>query len=549
MSKSAITARRRPSVTAAHDGVADPTCQDPTENSVSFWSSFSVVESLFADESVQVIPQAALRSSAPARPNTAKPTSSNTHTNSYIVNPVNNGWRSNGDGWGGSKDWRMMPSSGNGFSSTSAPQPIRTRNGFDHFNVNNVGPLTGFYSPPTTRKASSSHSDSYVALGHRNSAGTSNNYHYNASHAHPPAASSNNAHPVLNGTSRFIFASNGYNPIESFNPDVAGNDVGVELINNICEEEEEEDEEHETVCQKEGGDVNALEGANVIQRKRLPVGAGQRSSALTTTNSKKSMIDTSFILQLPTSTLLLIFGFLSGKDLAALQQVCKNRLSELATDDGLWKELYLKRWKLLELPQGAAVVQQPPKPKINHNNRGAKDDGDAVDNDESSDSSDEWAWITSLLQQNERWKDIFQTRHSAERWRIGTLKMFNGCWGFISQHENAPSGSNSNNTTSSGEKALDIFFHRKDIAPEGDWYEDWWLKDTPGVRRSQKCGYWDTFLCGRMVRYKQRAAYAQGRRPQACNISFVSDGDRVKLPADSATIQQLPRGHPAVTTN
>jgi len=75
-------------------------------------------------------------------------------------------------------------------------------------------------------------------------------------------------------------------------------------------------------------------------------------------------------------------------------------------------------------------------------------------------------------------------------------------------------------------ETLDIFFHRKDIAPEGDWYEDWWLKDTPGVSRSQKCGYWDTFLCGRVVRYKQRAAYAQGRRPQACNISFVGEERR-----------------------
>ena len=34
-------------------------------------------------------------------------------------------------------------------------------------------------------------------------------------------------------------------------------------------------------------------------------------------------------------------------DLANLQQVGKKRLAVLATDNGLWKELYLFRWKLL----------------------------------------------------------------------------------------------------------------------------------------------------------------------------------------------------------
>jgi hypothetical protein len=224
--------------------------------------------------------------------------------------------------------------------------------------------------------------------------------------------------------------------------------------------------------------------------------------------------ETSGLLLLPSTTLLRIFSYLSGSDLGHLEQVCKRRMAYLANDDGLWKDLYLRRYKLLESAEGAI----PPTPV------------DPTIGDEDSES-DEWAWIYSLLQQNERWKDIFKTRFSAEQWRIGSLKMFNGCWGFISQTPNPGQ---------LPEQTLDIFFHRKDIAPDGEWYEDWWLKDTPGVSRSQKCGYWDTFLCGRIVRYKQRAAYAQGRRPQACNISFVGEERR-----DPITGEPLPALHDA----
>jgi hypothetical protein len=225
--------------------------------------------------------------------------------------------------------------------------------------------------------------------------------------------------------------------------------------------------------------------------------------------------ETSGLLLLPSTTLLRIFSFLSGSDLGHLEQVCKRRLAYLANDDGLWKDLYLRRYKLLDVTEGALLPPTPVDPALG---------------DEDSES-DEWAWIYSLLQQNERWKDIFKTRHSAEQWRIGSLKMFNGCWGFISQTPNPGQ---------LPEQTLDIFFHRKDIAPDGEWYEDWWLKDTPGVSRSQKCGYWDTFLCGRIVRYKQRAAYAQGRRPQACNISFVGEERR-----DPITGEPLPALHDA----
>jgi len=177
----------------------------------------------------------------------------------------------------------------------------------------------------------------------------------------------------------------------------------------------------------------------------------------------------------------------------------------------------MSRWKLLEY---SLVNSEAPK---------AKDIGNQYNDDyEGSDSGqDEWAWIYSLLQQNERWKDIYKVRSAAEQWRIGTLKMFNGCWGFISQTPEDASELSSADPTYT---TLDIFFHRKDICPEGAYYEDWWLQDTPGVSRSQKCGYWDTFLYGRKVRYKQRAAYAQGRRPQACQISFL---EQQTMPQDS----------------
>lgn len=221
----------------------------------------------------------------------------------------------------------------------------------------------------------------------------------------------------------------------------------------------------------------------------------------------------SLLLALPNDHLLKILSYLSGRDLSNLQMVGKKRLAILSTDNSLWKDLYMRRWT--PSPSGQSAPQQQ---HSGGGKKGSAPNSPAGGRDE--DSGDEWAWIQSLLQQNERWKDIFQSRHSAERWRIGTLKMFNGCWGFISQHAPDSSAPLPNGET------LDIFFHRKDIAPEGDWYEDWWLKDTPGVSRSQKCGYWDTFLCGRVVRYKQRAAYAQGRRPQACNISFVGDERR-----------------------
>jgi len=225
----------------------------------------------------------------------------------------------------------------------------------------------------------------------------------------------------------------------------------------------------------------------------------------------------SLLLQVSTDTLLKILSYLSGKDLGLLHQVCKKRFSYLACDDSLWKELYLRRWKLLDVPQDSlSLVAAAAHSSSSSSSSNSSNNNNNNDSDDESDS-DEWAWIYSLLQQNERWKDIFKTRYSAERWRIGSLKMFNGCWGFISQQ---PSDG------TPAEQTLDIFFHRKDIAPDGDWYEDWWLKDTPGVSRSQKCGYWDTFLCGRVVRYKQRAAYAQGRRPQACNISFVGEDRR-----------------------
>jgi len=228
--------------------------------------------------------------------------------------------------------------------------------------------------------------------------------------------------------------------------------------------------------------------------------------------------ETSDLLILPSTILQHIFSYLSGRDLGHLEQVCRRRLSYFANDDELWKDLYLRRYKLLDLGGEAP----PPVSSAGTSDR-----------DDEGSESDEWAWIYSLLHQKERWKDIHKTRFLAEQWRIGSLKMFNGCWGFISQTPNGPA-------CQSSEQMLDIFFHRKDIAPDGEWYEDWWLKDTPGVSRSQKCSYWDTFLCGRIVRYKQRAAYAQGRRPQACNISFVGEERR-----DPVTGEPLPALHDA----
>jgi len=262
--------------------------------------------------------------------------------------------------------------------------------------------------------------------------------------------------------------------------------------------------------------------------------SGQLSLASLRINDDLLSAETSPLLQLASTTLLRLFGYLSAGDLGQLEQVCKRRLSYLANDDGLWKDLYLRRYKLLELTSDAESQTGSNGNTTHHKTGGAKAESssrDGEDEEGSDSSSDEWAWIYSLLQQNERWKDIFRTRYSAEQWRIGSLKMFNGCWGFISQ------------TPAPGqlpEQTLDIFFHRKDIAPDGEWYEDWWLKDTPGVSRSQKCGYWDTFLCGRIVRYKQRAAYAQGRRPQACNISFVGEERR-----DPITGEPLPALHDA----
>jgi len=240
--------------------------------------------------------------------------------------------------------------------------------------------------------------------------------------------------------------------------------------------------------------------------------------------------DSRLILQLPTNIALQILGFLSAKDLAHLEQVCK-KLVPVSTENALWKELYMKRWKLLELGLLLSESHRPTTPKnaLSYERNSSISSMCAYDDVDSDSGQDEWAWIYSLLQQNERWKDIYRVRYSAEQWRIGTLKMFNGCWGFISQvpEDGNENGNSAIDSSYGGENytALDIFFHRKDICPDGAWYEDWWLQDTPGVSRSQKCGYWDTFLYGRKVRYKQRAAYAQGRRPQACQISFL-DQDR-----------------------
>lgn len=263
---------------------------------------------------------------------------------------------------------------------------------------------------------------------------------------------------------------------------------------------------NDNICRNDKVEGKAVAGLLSSGEANVLTGSNNSTTLLSTSPYKMSPPtvenNDSLLLQLPSTTLLRILGYLSPRDLGVLHQVCKKRFSCLACDDGLWKELYLSRWKLLDISEsqiGSVATA-----------------GNGSSGDEESES-DEWAWIYSLLQQNERWKDIFKTRYSAERWRIGTLKMFNGCWGFISQQPAEGSSS---------EQTLDIFFHRKDIAPDGDWYEDWWLKDTPGVSRSQKCGYWDTFLCGRVVRYKQRAAYAQGRRPQACNISFVGEDRR-----------------------
>jgi len=268
---------------------------------------------------------------------------------------------------------------------------------------------------------------------------------------------------------------------------------------------------------------------------------------------------------LSTNFLIRIFSYLSPRDLVGLQllSTTTKRLGDLAGDDRLWKDLYLKRWRLLET-DAVGSLSKPSREKTaspTFSSVTSKSQPQPQDDDED-DSGDEWAWICSLLQQNNRWKDIYRTRYSADRWRVGTLKMFNGCWGFISQtpdpysytpNSTATGATNTSNAIAPGsprvgggsgpgaatgampsgapgeETPLDIFFHRKDIAADGDWYEDWWLKDTPGVSRSQKCGYWDTFLCGRVVRYKQRAAYAQGRRPQACCISFVGDERRERL--------------------
>ncbi|KAL6077622.1 F-box only protein 11 [Balamuthia mandrillaris] len=276
----------------------------------------------------------------------------------------------------------------------------------------------------------------------------------------------------------------------------------------------------------------------------------------------------SLLLQLPSHILLKILGYLGAKELAHVECVCKGRLQALASDNSLWKALYLSKWKLFELTAeevAASRSQQSSSPSSrsprarengavgktmsyaakvaaasNSNVQSAAEEKELVADASAAASSDEddekrdtrqeeWAWIHSFLQQNEKWKEIYRTRYQANKWRIGTLKMFNGCWGFISQQWDNSSPSNGQN--------LDIFFHRKDIDPEGDWFEDWWLKDTPGVSRSQKCGYWDTFLCGRMVRYKQRAAFAQGRRPQACNITFLTEGK--DLPSRAALIASV----------
>eukprot|EP00005_Dracoamoeba_jomungandri_P005072 CAMPEP_0174258204 /NCGR_PEP_ID=MMETSP0439-20130205/7244_1 /TAXON_ID=0 /ORGANISM="Stereomyxa ramosa, Strain Chinc5" /LENGTH=551 /DNA_ID=CAMNT_0015341627 /DNA_START=65 /DNA_END=1720 /DNA_ORIENTATION=+ len=310
-----------------------------------------------------------------------------------------------------------------------------------------------------------------------------------------------------------------YSSVPLFNFEPKTEDSDDELI---FKDEEESYETYESNQNKPNGDISFWSSYSVVeslfsdelqnlrltkdQKKRLEQDSESDDRLYTHDNiccttdlTDHLENEGSLLLELPSNILLLIFAKLNARDLINLELVCKSRLSVLARDDGLWKEIYLKRWKLLE-----NIHPKEPEVEEKETNVWAKREK-REEEDREAQNSDEWAWIYSLLQQNERWKDIFQIRYSAERWRVGTLKMFNGCWGFISQQ-------NLSNCSSLADQPLDIFFHRKDIDPEGDWFEDWWLKDTPGVSRSQKCGYWDTFLCGRVVRYKQRAAYAARKK-------------------------------------
>lgn len=484
----------------------------------SFWSSFSVVESLFSDEQgslpsskggeqsngsrLPFMRQLKSQEAFPPLPPSSSPyeESANSHHGSPHRSRHNGQQRRNG---GGSGEW-ITPhvNAAPGHQLFSPPPPVGN-SGQNYYNAFN-GYNQHFIGMPNV--VNDVYGDS-IPNGNSNSNGFHNGFSVFSDYR--PRHQQHNGGAGL-GQNAFT----------------AVPDIGVTV-------------ERHHHSPRSGADSPSMYSSPILTRKNSPSVVPREPKIITaptiTTSNKiccdeKTLLEEelqakgapfSLLLALPNEHLLRIMGYLAGRDLVNLQQVGKKRLAVLSTDNGLWKELYLKRWKL-EIPSETAAPVTTTTRNHGKSNGNRRNNNNNNDNDDKGgDESDEWAWIHSLLQQNERWKDIYQSRHSAERWRIGTLKMFNGCWGFISQH--APD--NSAVPLANGE-TLDIFFHRKDIAPEGDWYEDWWLKDTPGVSRSQKCGYWDTFLCGRVVRYKQRAAYAQGRRPQACNISFVGEERR-----------------------
>lgn len=198
-----------------------------------------------------------------------------------------------------------------------------------------------------------------------------------------------------------------------------------------------------------------------------------------------------------------ILHHLSAGDLSRLRQASKHGISELAESTAIWKELFYQNWIVVDAypNEGVEVINDteesyPPRCVISNETGQALILSSQVAEDEAN---------------HVHWKEIYRATWEREQWQKGILKMFNGCWGFISIDQ-ATSDS-------------DIFFHRKDIEPKGQYMDEWWIQDTGSVSRSQKCSYWDNFLCGRRVRYRQRSAYAAGKRPQACSVSFILTGD------------------------
>jgi hypothetical protein len=113
--------------------------------------------------------------------------------------------------------------------------------------------------------------------------------------------------------------------------------------------------------------------------------------------------------------LIRIFSYLGARDLVVLQALSGStkRISEVAGDDRLWKDLYLKRWRLLETDAVGSLAkpsrEKASSPTFSSVASKSQQQQQQMDDDDD-DSGDEWAWICSLLQQNNRWKDIYRTR-------------------------------------------------------------------------------------------------------------------------------------------